>query len=77
MLLDKHGLIIALLGGVIIFSAAVTMAETLEEAWNIAVDNNHQIKPAKADISASEQQLYSVQGQRLPKLNVCTGGALR
>jgi len=45
----------------------------LEDAWSIAVDNNHQIKSAKADTSASEQQLYSAKGQRLPELNVGTG----
>ncbi len=49
------------------------MTETLEEAWNIAIDKNHQIKAAQADTSASEQQLYSVQGQRLPELNVGSG----
>jgi outer membrane protein TolC len=73
MLLNKHGLLIVLLSGVMIFSAAATNAETLEDAWSIAVDNNHQIKSAKADTSASEQQLYSAQGQRLPELNVGTG----
>ena len=73
MRLKKRGLTIGLLSSLIIFPASVTMAETLEDAWNIAVDNNHQIKSAKADTSASEQQLYSAQGQRLPELNVGTG----
>ena len=73
MFLNKHGLIIGLLSGLMVFSAAATMAETLEEAWNIAIDNNHQIKSAKADTSASEQQLYSAEGQRLPELNIGTG----
>lgn len=48
-------------------------AETLEDAWNSAINNNHQIKSAKADTSASEQQLHSAQGQRLPDLNVSSG----
>lgn len=48
-------------------------AETLEDAWDSAINNNHQIKSAKADTSASEQQLQSVQGQRLPDLNVSSG----
>ena len=72
-LLNKNSLIIALLSGLIIFRAAATMAETLEDAWSIAVNNNHQIKAAQANTSASEQQLYSAQGQRLPELNVGTG----
>ena len=73
MLLNKQGLKIGLLSSLLIFPATATMAETLEDAWNIAIDNNHQIKSAKADTSASEQQLYSAQGQRLPELNVGTG----
>jgi outer membrane protein TolC len=73
MLLNKHRLIIGLLSGLLIFPAASAMAETLEDAWSAAVDNNHQIKSAKADTSASEQQLYSAQGQRLPELNVGSG----
>ena len=73
MLLNKHSLIVGLLSGLLIFSAAPTLAETLEDAWNSAVDNNHQIKSAKADTSASEQQLYSAKGQRLPELNVGSG----
>lgn len=73
MLLNKHRLIIGLLSSLLIFPATSAMAETLEDAWSAAVDNNHQIKSAKADTSASEQQLYSAQGQRLPELNVGSG----
>ncbi len=73
MPLNKHRLIIGLLSGLFIFTTTASMAETLEDAWAIAVDNNHQIKSAKADTSASEQQLYSAQGQRLPELNVGSG----
>jgi outer membrane protein len=73
MLLYKHGLIVGLLSGLMIFPATATMAETLEDAWDIAVNSNHQIKSAKADTSASEQQLYSAKGQRLPELNVGSG----
>jgi outer membrane protein TolC len=47
--------------------------ETLEAAWAVALDNNHQIKSSQANTSASEQQLQSAQGQRLPELNVSTG----
>ena len=73
MLLYKHGLIVGLLSGLMIFPATATMAETPEDAWDIAVNSNHQIKSAKADTSASEQQLYSAKGQRLPELNVGSG----
>lgn len=56
-----------------VFVATTASAETLEDAWNSAINNNHQIKSAKADTSASEQQLHSAQGQRLPDLNVSSG----
>lgn len=70
---NEHALIICLLSGLMLFAAGNVAAETLEDAWNIAIDNNHQIKSAKADTSASEQQVYSARGQRLPELNVNTG----
>lgn len=56
-----------------VFVATGALAETLEDAWNSAINNNHQIKSAKADTSASEQQLHSAEGQRLPDLNVSSG----
>jgi outer membrane protein TolC len=60
--------------GLLMFLAATgASAETLEDAWDSAINNNHQIKSAKADTSASEQQLQSAQGQRLPDLNVSSG----
>jgi outer membrane protein TolC len=73
MELKTHKLIIGLLNGLLFLPAFATMAETLEEAWNSAIENNHQIKSAKVDISVSEQQLYSAKGQRLPEFNVGTG----
>ena len=48
-------------------------AETLDDAWEIAIANNHRIKSAKAGTTASEQMLHSAQGQRLPSLNVQSG----
>ena len=71
MLLSKQGLMILFSG--ILISSVTGRAETIEDAWRIAIDNNHQIKSAQADTSASEQQLYSAQGQRLPELNVGSG----
>lgn len=54
-------------------AATAASAETLEDAWDSAINNNHQIKSAKADTSVSEQQLQSAKGQRLPDLNVSSG----
>ena len=62
-----------LIGALMFFVAAGASAETLEDAWNSAINNNHQIKSAKADTGASEQQLQSAKGQRLPDLNVSSG----
>jgi outer membrane protein len=69
MLIPKNYLI----GMLMVFVATGAWAETLEDAWGNAINNNHRIKSAKADTSASEQQLHSVQGQRLPDLNVSSG----
>lgn len=69
MLSHKHHLI----GAIMIFVNTGAWAETLEDAWNSAINNNHQIKSAKADTGASEQQLQSAKGQRLPDLNVSSG----
>ncbi|TAK61289.1 MAG: TolC family protein [Methylobacter sp.] len=73
MLMNNNCLIAGLMSVLIILTATEASAETLEDAWSIAIENNHQIKSAKADTSASEQQLNSVKGQRLPSLNVSSG----
>lgn len=70
MRMNKKSLIIGLMT---VLMVAPVAAETLEEAWDSAVNNNHQIKSAKAETGASEQQLHSVKGQRLPSLNVSSG----
>ncbi len=62
-----------LIGAALFFAATGAFAETLEDAWNSALNNNHQIKSAQADTRAVEQQLHSAQGQRLPELNVSSG----
>ncbi len=72
MQMNKNYLITGLMSVLMTFTTQA-LAETLEEAWNTAIDNNHQIKSAKADTSASEQQLSSAKGQRLPSLNVSSG----
>ena len=48
-------------------------AETLEEARQIAVANNYQIKAAQANTQASEQQIQATQGQELPTLTISGG----
>lgn len=48
-------------------------AETLEQAWTIAVANNHKIKAVQVNTSAYDQQLYVAEGQRLPSVNVNAG----
>lgn len=73
MPLTKRPLVTALLRTVMFFAAAKVNAETLEEAWQIALENNHQIKAAVADTGASEQQLQAAEGQRFPEVNVGTG----
>ncbi len=61
------------IGLLMAFVVTGAYAETLEDAWNSAINNNHRIKSAKADTDASEQQLHSAEGQRLPDLNVSSG----
>ncbi len=70
MLIAKNVLIFCILNGLTTTSVS---AETLDEAWNNAIDNNHQIKSAKASIEASEQQLQATENLRLPTLNVSSG----
>ena len=57
----------------LMLNVALASAETLEQAWKQAIENNHRIKSVKAQTSVSEQQLYSAQGQRLPDLNISGG----
>jgi len=56
-----------------ICNTPLVFAETLQEAWKQAIENNHRIKSAKAATNASRQQLFSAQGQRLPELNIGGG----
>lgn len=57
----------------VLMNSSVIHAETLAAAWTAALEHNHQIKAAEANTTASQQQLQSVQGQRLPEINVNTG----
>ena len=49
---------------------ANSYAETLEEAWTAALNSNHQIKAAQANIDSSQEELNAAQGAYLPQLNV-------
>ena len=73
MFMNKKCLNPGLMNVLIVLSARGALAETLGDAWTSAINNNHQIKSAKADTSASEQQLHSAEGQRLPDINVSSG----
>jgi len=63
----------ALLFSTIIFSTPGLAAETLEQAFTEALNQNQRIVAAKANSQAAEQQLFAAKGQRLPQLNVRSG----
>ena len=69
MLTHKNSLLII----VLIFSKQGIAAETLQQAFAEALNQNQRILAAKSNSIASEQQLFAAQGQRLPQLNVSTG----
>ena len=50
--------------------ATTVQSETLEEAWTAALNSNHQIKAAQANIDSSQEELNAAQGAYLPQLNV-------
>lgn len=68
----NQNLLASLLCALLSFSASNASAETLEEAWDVAFENNHLIKSAKANTSASEQQLFAAQcqpiGYKMPEI---------
>jgi len=72
-MLRNPNVVAVALGFIIAVTSPVTVAETLAAAWTTALEHNHQMKAAEANTTASEQQLQSAQGQRLPELNVNTG----
>jgi outer membrane protein TolC len=73
MQLSKKSFPSYLIGFALSCVSSVLYAETLEQAWTIAIENNHRIKAAKADISAYDQQLYAAEGQQLPTVNLSSG----
>lgn len=52
-----------------LFLMTTAQAETLEEAWTAALNSNHQIKAAQANIDATQEELNAAQGLYLPELN--------
>ena len=73
MLIDKNQLNWIFISFFIISNISLVSAETLGEAWQLAIERNHLIKSAKAVTTVSEHQLYSAKGQRLPEFNVRGG----
>lgn len=53
-----------------LFLMTTAQAETLEEAWDAALNSNHQIKAAQANIDSSQEELDAAQGSYLPQLNM-------
>ena len=56
-----------------LFFTLNAQAETLEEAWGVALNSNHQIKTAEANTQVSQENLLAAQGQMLPQLNLRSG----
>ncbi len=70
---NTHQHLFTIIGCTLLCTSMSLCAETLNEAWNRAIENNHQIKASKADTSASEQRLEAAEAQRLPDLSVKGG----
>jgi outer membrane protein TolC len=71
--IKKTTLFLYLIGFSLVSVAPFVGAETLEQAFNVAIENNHRIKAAKADTSVYDQQLYAAEGLRLPSVNLSSG----
>lgn len=72
MLLNKKGLFLVV-SALAVNLPVMVYAETLEQAFTVAIANNHRIKAAQADTRVYDQQLYAAEGQRMPSLNVTAG----
>ncbi len=55
---------------IILLYAGCIQAETLQQAWQQAIEHNYQLKSAEAQTLSSQQQLDSAQGLRLPQLTI-------
>lgn len=62
-----------LIGLLLASATQLVSAETLEQAWNTAIENNHKIKAAQANTGVYDEQLYAAEGQRLPSANLNAG----
>lgn len=72
MPLNKKGLFLVV-SALVVNLPVMVHAETLEQAFTVAIANNHRIKAAQADTRVYDQQLYAAEGQRMPSLNVTAG----
>ncbi len=72
MCLNKKGLFLVV-SVLAVNLPMMVYAETLEQAFTVAIANNHRIKAAQADTRMYDQQLYAAEGQRMPSLNVSAG----
>ena len=62
-----------LIGLILAASAQMVNAETLEQAWTVAIEHNHKIKAAQADTRSYDEKLYAAEGQHLPSVNLNAG----
>lgn len=69
MILNKTYALTALM----LFSQASMAAETLQQAFDIAIANNQRLVAAQIDTEVANQQLFAAQGERHPQLNISTG----
>ncbi|HIE07713.1 MAG TPA: TolC family protein [Desulfarculaceae bacterium] len=53
--------------------AAVSFAETLEQAWEIGLKVDHLIKAAGEETNSKQAQLAAAKGERLPTINLGAG----
>jgi outer membrane protein TolC len=63
-------LAVLILGQITSSAAAQTSAETLQQAWDIALNADHGLKASRDTTAAARSQLAAAKAARLPSLNV-------
>ncbi len=61
------------LGFCLLLAATTSMAESLQQAWNVALQVNHGLKAARENSSAAARQLEAAKAVRLPGLSLEAG----
>jgi len=61
------------LGLCFLLAATTSMAESLQQAWNVALQVNHGLKAARENSSAAARQLEAAKAVRLPGLSLEAG----